>query len=396
MNWRIRWMGWVLALAALGKLGAVDAEKAARLANTVFLDATGVKNLRLEMAEAEERTFDETLHVLGRVEVFPGKRQIVSSRVAGRAVEVLAVVDHEVKAGDPLVVVESRQAGDPPPRLTLTAPISGYVVELTVAPGEPVSPDKPLLAIVDLSRVHAVARVPEHHASRVRRGLKVRVTSPGWPGEVWESEIAHLGAIADGDSGTLEAACYVDNEATWLRPGMRVEFDIVTRTRPGLMSVPKSAVQGDGANRFVFVADDTVTNAFVKVPVVVGAVNDQFAEIPEGLFPGDRVVTTGAYPLAHAGKGNVSLKEALDAAHGHEHNEDGSEKVAGASAEAGHAHGVGGHDEAEGGSARGGSSLLWFSLAGNGVLLVLLLLGIGTGRGRGKDVDGGNGGPRAG
>lgn len=394
MNGRIRWMGWALALVALGRLGAVDAEKAARLANTVFLDATGVKNLRLEMAEAEERTFDETLHVLGRAEVFPGKRQVVSSRVAGRAVQVLAVVDHEVKAGDPLVVVESRQAGDPPPRVTLVAPIAGYVVELSVAPGDPVSPEKPLLAIVDLSRVHALARVPEHHANRLRRGLKVRVTSPGWPGEVWESEIAHLGAMADPDSGTLEAACYVDNEGTWLRPGMRVEFDIVTRTRPGLMSVPRSAVQGEGANRFVFVADDAVTNAFVKVPVVVGAVNDQYAEIPEGLFPGDRVVTAGAYSLAYAGKGNVSLKDALDAAHGHEHNEDGSEKVAGASGEAGHAHDVAGHGASAG--AGGRSALLWFSLAGNGVLLVLLLLGIGTGRRAGTDVDAGKGGPRAG
>jgi len=387
-------VGWALALAALGRLGAVDAEKAARLANTVFLDATGVKNLRLEMAEAEERAFDDTLHVLGRVEVFPGKRQVVSSRVAGRAVQVLAVVDHEVKAGDPLVVVESRQAGDPPPRVTLVAPIAGYVVELSVAPGDPVSPEKPLLAIVDLSRVHALARVPEHHANRLRRGLKVRVTSPGWPGEVWESEIAHLGAMADPDSGTLEAACYVDNEGTWLRPGMRVEFDIVTRTRPGLMSVPRSAVQGEGANRFVFVADDAVTNAFVKVPVVVGAVNDQYAEIPEGLFPGDRVVTAGAYSLAYAGKGNVSLKDALDAAHGHEHNEDGSEKVAGASGEAGHAHDVAGHGASAG--AGGRSALLWFSLAGNGVLLVLLLLGIGTGRRAGTDVDAGKGGPRAG
>jgi multidrug efflux pump subunit AcrA (membrane-fusion protein) len=394
MNGWIRWVGWALALAALGRLGAVDAEKAARLANTVFLDATGVKNLRLEMAEAEERTFDETLHVLGRVEVFPGKRQVVSSRVAGRAVQVLAVVDHEVKAGDPLVVVESRQAGDPPPRVTLVAPIAGYVVELSVAPGDPVSPEKPLLAIVDLSRVHALARVPEHHANRLRRGLKLRVTSPGWPGEVWESEIAHLGAMADPDSGTLEAACYVDNEGTWLRPGMRVEFDIVTRTRPGLMSVPRSAVQGEGANRFVFVADDAVTNAFVKVPVVVGAVNDQYAEIPEGLFPGDRVVTAGAYSLAYAGKGNVSLKDALDAAHGHEHNEDGSEKVAGASGEAGHAHDVAGHGASAG--AGGRSALLWFSLAGNGVLLVLLLLGIGTGRRAGTDVDAGKGGPRAG
>jgi len=50
--------------------------------------------------------------------------------------------------------------------------------------------------------------------------------------------------------------------------------------------------------------------------------------IRDSLFPGDEVVTQGAYPLSFAGKGGISLKEALDAAHGHEHNEDGSEMTA--------------------------------------------------------------------
>ena len=53
--------------------------------------------------------------------------------------------------------------------------------------------------------------------------------------------------------------------------------------------------------------------------------NDRFVEITSGLLPGDEVVTRGAYSLAFAGKGSVRLKAALDAAHGHEHNEDGSE-----------------------------------------------------------------------
>ena len=73
----------------------------------------------LEIAEAEDQTFEETLHALGKIEAFPGKRQSVSSRIAGRAVRVLALPDHEVKAGDPLVVVESRQPGEPPPQLLL-------------------------------------------------------------------------------------------------------------------------------------------------------------------------------------------------------------------------------------------------------------------------------------
>lgn len=343
----------------------------ARLANTVFLDETGVKNLRLQTIEAEEQTFEESLFALGRVDVLPGKRAVVSSRIAGRAVVVNARPDHAVKAGDPLVVIESRQPGEPPPQITLTAPIDGLVVELTVAPGDPVSPDRPLLAIVDLSTVYALARVPEHLADKLLRGQPVRITSPGWPGETWDTRIEHLGTLADPASGTLEVACHVNNEGTWLRPGMRTEFQIVTKIRSDVMAVPREAVQGEGADRFLYVADDGIPNAFVKVPVVVGANNGRLVEITQGLLPGDKVVTTGAYSLAFAGKGSVSLKEALDAAHGHEHNEDGSEKTADQKAAAhtepdGHHHG-----EAGGGKLSG---LTLFSLIANGVLLLLLAI----------------------
>ena len=92
-------------------------------------------------------------------------------------------------------------------------------------------------------------------------------------------------------------------------------------------------------------------------------------EVLAGLIGGDEVVTNGAYSLAFAGKGSVSLKEALDAAHGHEHNEDGSE-VGGGQKRA--KTGAGMQESATGGAGR--SSLTTFSLGSNVLLLLLLLV----------------------
>jgi hypothetical protein len=131
--------------------------------------------------------------------------------------------------------------------------------------------------------------------------------------------------VADENTGTLEAAFHVPNPDRLLRPGMKAEFSLVVSQRENVMSIPRSAVQGDAAERFVYIKDYDLKNAFVKVPVVLGAQNDRFVEVVKGLFPGDEVVTRGAYALAFAGKGSVSLKEAMDAAHGHAHNEDGTE-----------------------------------------------------------------------
>ena len=163
---------------------------------------------------------------------------------------------------------------------------------------------------------------------------------------------------------------------------MPVEFSLITGKRTDVLAVPRIAVQGEGADRFLYVSHDSIPNAFVRVPVVVGAVNDRFVEITQGLLPGDKVVTTGAYSLAFAGKGSVSLKEALDAAHGHEHNEDGSE-VGKDQKTAGHAENDG-HDHRPSGGAKL-SGLTLFSLIGNGMLLVLLVIASLRGGQKGGD-----------
>lgn len=319
----------VLVAIAAGVAPTLARDAAARSANTVVLDETGVRNLRIETTVVEPSEFEETLFALGRIEVYPGNRAVVSSRIAGRAREVRIRLDHTVERGEVAVVVESRQPGEPPPLVELTSPIGGLVSAVHVVTGEPVTPDKALADILDLRQVYALARVPETEAARLRPGQRAHITVAAVAGGRFPAVLEHLGAMADPTSGTVEAAFRVDNPELALRPGMRAEFSIVTGLRGDVSSVPRGALQGAPANRFVYVKDFEVPNAFVRAPVVVGASNDRAVEIVSGLLPGDEVVTRGAYSLAFAGGGSLSLKEALDAAHGHEHAADGSELSAG-------------------------------------------------------------------
>jgi cobalt-zinc-cadmium efflux system membrane fusion protein len=299
-----------------------------RATNTIVLDEQGMKNLGLETAEAEESSFEETIFALGRIEVLPGKKAIVSSRIPGRAFSVLALPDQEVDQDEELMWVESRQPGDPPPTIRLGSPIAGTIAKVNIVQGQPIEPNDSLIEIVNLDTVEAAAQVPEHLAGKLKKGLKARIKVTGYPDKVFEAELAHLGAYADEESATIEAAFHVANPDKFLRPGMLAEFAIVVSARENVMSIPKEAVQGDASGRFVFIRDYELKNAFVKTPVELGVSNDQSIEVISGLFAGDEVVTRGAYTLTYAGKGSTSLKEALDAAHGHPHNEDGTEMTA--------------------------------------------------------------------
>lgn len=312
-------------LLLLLAISSIQAATGAGAGNTVILDENGVKNLRIETEILEETTFEESLFALGKIEVYPGRRAVVSSRIPGRALEVHIKNDHTIEKGQTAILVESRQPGNPPPTIAIPSPISGFVSETHIVPGEPVDPEKVLAEVLDLSEVYAIARVPQHLAGKLKPGQAARITISSVPGKTFDADLEHLGAVADEASDTVEAAFHVNNPDFALRRGMRAEFSIVVGKKEGVFSIPRRALQGDASNRFVYVKDFELPNAFVKTPVVVGSMNDRSVEIVSGLLPADEVVTRGAYSLAFAGAGTLSLKEALDAAHGHEHAADGTE-----------------------------------------------------------------------
>jgi len=320
-------VGWLLlALALFAMPTSATAADVPRAEPPVVLDASTIQNLRLDTVTVGKRVFEETVFALGRIRVAPGHQAFVSSRVAGRAIRVDAHIDTRVEVGTELVVVESRLAGDPPPSVALKAPMSGLIAAVNLALGQPVSPDAALIEIVDLEEVHAVAAVPEHLVGRLKLGNRARLRVSALPGREFEAELAHFAAEADATSGTLDAAFHVLNPDYALRPGMRAEFSIVVHSRPDVLAVPREAIQGDLGNRSVFIREPERTNAFVQVPVVLGIENDRQVEVLRGLKEGDAVVSRGAYSLAFAGRGAVPLSASLDAAHGHAHNADGSEK----------------------------------------------------------------------
>lgn len=297
--------------------------------STIILDKNGVENLRLQTVEVVERDFETTVFAIGRIEEIPANQSVLSSRVAGRVTDLKVFEGDVVKAGDVIATVETRQLGDPPPSVDLKAPQSGLVITSHVRLGQPVQPDVELMDISDRSQMWAVAKIPEQDAARVHIGSRAHIQVPALGQATFEATLIRFGVDADRSAGAVEGIFLVSNSEGRLRPGMRAEFAVVLESRSGVLAVPREALQGDPANRIVFVKDFDLPNAFVRVPVVIGQRNDRFVEVRSGLFPGDEVVTQGSYSLGFVGGGGgVSLKEALDAAHGHEHNEDGSEMTA--------------------------------------------------------------------
>jgi membrane fusion protein, heavy metal efflux system len=363
-----------LLLAAFPSLAQAEEETIdpGRAASLIILDENGVKNLGIQTVEAEEIEFETTVFAIGRIEEIPTRRSVLSSRISGRAIRVHAFEGDHVEEGALLVEVESRQPGNPPPTIPLNASQSGLVVASHVRVGQPVEPAEELLDISDRSEVWAVAKIPEKEAASVAIGTPARIHIPALGDEMIEVTLSRYGVAADRQAGTVEGIFQISNPDGKLVPGMRAEFSLIVESRSDVVAVPRRAIQGDPSSRVVYVKDFDLKNVFIRTPVQVGEQNDQFVEITSGLFPADEVVTDGAYSLGFAGGGSgISLKEALDAAHGHEHNEDGSELIPeqATAKEADHDDHDHDHDHADGGK-------LNTYLAGYAIIVTLLFIGL--------------------
>ena len=329
----------------------------------VILNEQGVKNLGLETVTVEEADFELTTFALGRTEAIPEKRSILSSRIPGRVAETNLKIGAYVEKGEKLVLLESRQPGDPPPSIWLTAPASGTIISVNTSLGAPVEASDSLAEIADLSTIYLIATVPQATAGKIKQGSQAKVRFPVRPDREYTANLLQLKSYLcpdqvcamgqdvatrstpddAADLNTAGVIFTIDNPENILRPDMNAECSIIMEKRQGVLSVPREALQGSSTNRHVYVKHMSIPHAFDRVPVQTGLSSNGRVEIIDGLMPGDEVVTRGSYSLGFAGSsGGPSLKEAMDAAHGHEHNEDGSEKTADNHAEDDHDH----HDHA--------------------------------------------------
>ena len=186
-------------------------------------------------------------------------------------------------------------------RITLAAPISGVVVELTAREGMTVMPGATLFRINGLSTVWANAEVPESQAARVRPGAQVQARSPAVPGVTFDGKVQALLPDVNASTRTLKARLELLNPGSRLVPGMSVQMQFLNprmdlRSDPGAersLLIPTEAVIQTGKRTVVIVAEEG--GRFRPVEVDAGIESAGQTEIKRGLKPGQRVVVSAQF-----------------------------------------------------------------------------------------------------
>lgn len=272
--------------------GNENGKKAPSPSNSIGVELSEIaqKSIGLKVVEADIRQIEDVLLINGIVKPEPNRVADVTTRAEGRIEELYVNLGDQVKKGQRLAAILPRQIGNPPPLVSITAPLSGIVVERNISLGGTAEPNQSLFRIADLSNVIVEGEVFETDVSKVKLGQDARVRLDAHPDKVFTGKVTFVASELDPMKRTLHFWVSVDNEDRLLKPELFANVALIVEHSKEVLTVPVEAIIDDGAEKFVFVKNG---NQFVRQDIATGVSDDRYIEITDGLYPGDQVVTDG-------------------------------------------------------------------------------------------------------
>ena len=241
--------------------------------------------LRLAQSEAERARALVEKGIAARKELIAAENQLV-----GVQNDLTGLVRQLLLLGVLPNAMELHRRERLPTVLHISAPIDGTVVERPAVLGQAVEPVTPLLKLVDTSVLIAQGSAPEDLLRELKVGQPVRVTVAAYPGKRFEGRVTFIHPQIDPERRVAHVWAEIRNPEGQLKEDMFAQLSVVVGGGPEALVIPAAALMSEGGLEFVF----TETPAgFKRTSVLVGARNDQYVEIKQGLSPGAKVVTDG-------------------------------------------------------------------------------------------------------
>jgi cobalt-zinc-cadmium efflux system membrane fusion protein len=225
--------------------------------------------------------------------------QIVPTREVQEAENETIAADAQVRAAraalQTLGASDQASAGTSASTLVLRSPLSGVILERTVALGQSADPSKPLFRIGDLSTLWLTVHAFERDAVRLALGAPARITFAALPDRAFEGRVALIGQSVSADSRTVAVRIDLPNRERVLRPGMSGNAWLPVGDQGTMLAVPAAAVQRVHDRWSVFIPKDNRT--FEIRPVGRGRDMTGEVEILSGVKAGEPIVVDGAFLL---------------------------------------------------------------------------------------------------
>lgn len=173
-------------------------------------------------------------------------------------------------------------------RTRVTAPYAGAIVDRRVDEGTTAQAQPQTIVVVmqETAELEGRATIPEAHLGAVRVGDRA-LLHVGGSAEPIETTVSSVGDAVDPDTRTYEVRMRVPNPDHRFKGGVFAHVEIEPAPKQDALRVPRDALRTEeGRTRVLTVRDGRV----VAVPLRIGIVSEQFAEVLAGLEEGERVI----------------------------------------------------------------------------------------------------------
>ena len=185
----------------------------------------------------------------------------------------------------------------------LKSPINGEIIEKHLTRGEAVKGVDTVLVIADLSKLWVNIAVPARNLGTVSLGQTVRLREDNLGLEA-TGRLTYLGSVIDATTRTVTGRVVIDNPKRLWKPRMFVTVELVRGERKVPLAVRVDALQKLRDQDVVFVK---YGDQYQARPVEVGEKDRVWAEIKEGLRPGEEYVAKNSFAIkAEIGKSTAS------------------------------------------------------------------------------------------
>ena len=187
---------------------------------------------------------------------------------------------------------------------TIRAPFAGRLGLRLVNLGQTLDGGDPIVSLQSMDPIFANFQLPQQELAKIRRGLRVKLTTDALPGEVIEGIITALNPQIDATTRSIRVQATVANTGEQLRPGMFVNAAVVLPEVQTVLTIPATAVLYAPYSDSVFVVeakpDQTGAdsgNVLRQQFVRLGKKRGDFIVVHSGIEEGETVVSTGAFKL---------------------------------------------------------------------------------------------------
>lgn len=180
-------------------------------------------------------------------------------------------------------------------RLVLRAPISGVVAERTFSPGGRVEAGEPLFTIVDPRTVWLRVQLPPGAAASVGAAAPVSFTAEGLDSAFETSALISVGSVLESATRTVPSIFSVQNPDGALKVGQFASAVVPVGGGVLGVAVPLEAIIDDNGTSVAYVQISGET--FQRRILLLGESDAAYAQVLQGIEPGEMVVTEGAYQV---------------------------------------------------------------------------------------------------